>query len=547
MHGCYHLVPDRNDYVFPNDEINLLLDEAVMLGESFRYMEHKENVAVICRDDRERGGGEELGFNAGGYAEFFCNGADIFRRGLFDVYPPYVSIFIPIYHTGKYTRGVYSLCVERLHVLYSICMHHDDIDKQDENAERSAGQRVAIRSALFALIVGGAFFSGFAIGNAKVMPVSIAARIPIVGDGLDATPDPSIDLSDFWKAWNALGANYVLTHASSSLPTGEEKIWGAIEGLAASYGDPYTVFFPPQESKEFMENISGSFAGVGMEIDVKDGVLTVIAPLKGTPAESAGIRPGDLVIEIDGATTEGLSTEQAVKKIRGPAGTEVVLTIVRNGKKETIPITRAVIQVPQTEDGFIEGTNVYRIALYEFTANSGQSFSRALKRFATSGSRSLIIDLRGNPGGYLEASVDIASYFLPKGEKVVTEDFGGSEEARVYTSRGYRGLSSGTEVVVLVDGGSASASEILAGALQDAKKATVIGTRSFGKGSVQQLISIGDGSLKVTVARWITPKGRSLMENGIVPDIAVERTEEDARAKKDPQLDRAVQFLVEGK
>jgi carboxyl-terminal processing protease len=190
---------------------------------------------------------------------------------------------------------------------------------------------------------------------------------------------------------------------------------------------------------------------------------------------------------------------------------------------------------------------VYRIALFEFTANSAELFTRAFERFKSSGSRKLIVDLRSNPGGYLDAAVDMASHFLPKGAVVVTEDFGGNEEPVVHTSKGYGDLPAGTKVVVLVDGGSASASEIFAGALQDAKVATIVGTKTFGKGSVQTLIDLDGGSLKVTVARWVTPAGHWIMGNGVTPDIVATLSEADAAAKRDTQKARAIQFLTTGK
>lgn len=407
-------------------------------------------------------------------------------------------------------------------------------------------QKLVKKGVSFALVAAVAFFVGIAVGGGG-STATVAARIPLIGDGLDATPDNTADFTDFWKAWNALKQDYVITHASSTLPTTKDKLYGAIQGLAASYGDPYTVFFPPTEAKAFSETISGSFAGVGMEIDVKNGVLTVVAPLKGTPAEAAGIKSGDAIVAIDGTSTEGLSTDAAVQKIRGKKGTPVTFTIVRNKKAFDVKVVRDTIQVPETDDSYNAKTGVYKIALYQFTANSADLFDQAFERFKKSGSKKLIIDLRGNPGGYLDAAVDIASHFLPKGTTIVTEDFGGKQQNDVHTSLGYMDLPKGTQVVVLVDGGSASASEILSGALQDNHAAEIIGSQSFGKGSVQQLINIGDGALKVTVARWITPAGHWIMGNGITPDIKVPYTQADADAKKDPQMERAVQFLVNGK
>ena len=411
----------------------------------------------------------------------------------------------------------------------------------------TSGRTIAARGVSFALVAAFAFVAGFSMGGSNGSAASVATHIPFVGDGLDATPDSGADLTNFWKAWNALEENYITTHASSTLPSRKERMFGAIEGLAASYDDPYTVFFPPTEAKAFAENISGSFAGVGMEIGVKNNVLTVVSPLKGTPAEKAGIKPGDQIIAIDGTSTDGISIDKAVNKIRGPIGTIVDLTIIRNAVSLDIKIVRDTIRIPQTEDGLDVKSGVYHIALYEFTSNSANLFDQALARFRTSGSKKLVVDLRGNPGGYLDAAVAIASHFLPKGTGIVTEDFGGKEPSNVHTSFGYADVPAGTKIVVLIDGGSASASEIFAGALQDAHAATLVGTKSFGKGSVQTLMDLDDGSLKVTVARWITPAGNWIMGNGITPDIIVPFTAADTVAKKDPQMARAIEFLMEGK
>lgn len=405
---------------------------------------------------------------------------------------------------------------------------------------------VTARGVSYALVAMLAFALGFSMGNGG-STAAVVTHIPFIGDGLDATPDTSVDFTDFWKAWNALEENYVITHASSTIPSKKERIFGAISGLASSYGDAYTVFFPPEESKAFAESISGSFAGVGMEIGIKNNVLTVIAPLKGMPAEAAGVKTGDQVIAIDGVSTDGVSVEKAVRQIRGDIGTTVSLTLFRDGEVFEVKIVRDTIQIPETGDGIDADSGVYHIALYEFAANSAGLFNQALDRFKASGADKLVIDLRSNPGGYLDAAVSIASHFLPKGTHIVTEDFDGKEPNNVHTSLGYTGVPVTTKIVVLIDSGSASASEIFAGALQDAKVATIIGTKSFGKGSVQTLMDLGDGSLKITVARWITPAGHWIMGEGITPDIIVPFTKEDAVAKRDPQMARAIRFLTTGK
>lgn len=419
------------------------------------------------------------------------------------------------------------------------------MESEMEEPMQSYKRSVVMRGISYALVATAFFGLGVSVGIGG-STAAVVSRIPLIGDGLDSTPDQSVDLANFWKAWNALEANYVITHASSTLPTAKERIYGAISGLANAYGDPYTVFFPPEEAKAFSESISGSFGGVGMEIGIKNNVLTVISPLKGTPAYAAGIQTGDQIIAIDGKSTDGISVDAAVSDIRGAIGSVVELTLLRNSKPLTIKIVRGTIQVPETDDGLDAASGVYHISLYSFSANSAALFSEAFERFVASGSRKLVIDLRGNPGGYLEASVDIASHFLPKGTPIVTEDFDQKEENNVHTSLGYNDVPSGTKTVVLIDGGSASASEIFAGALQDNAVATIIGTKSFGKGSVQTLMTIDGGSLKVTVARWVTPSGHWIMGNGVTPDIVVPYTAADAEAKRDPQMARAIRYLTTG-
>lgn len=417
-----------------------------------------------------------------------------------------------------------------------------DEERDYETSHKAHGMtRIAVLVALIAVL---SFGGGFVAGAGKQ---DLSAAVPFLGDNLSATPDPSADLGDFWKAWNTLEQRFVQTHGSTT-PDPKEKVWGAMQGLAESYGDPYTVFMPPEDAKIFEEDIAGNFSGVGMEIGLnKDRILTVIAPLKGTPAERAGIRSGDLVLAIDGESTEGLSTDEAVKKIRGEKGTTVEFKMLRDGEPLDVSVVRDTIEVPTIDYSLDPATGVYSIALYSFTGNSHTLFNRALDDFKKSGSKLLLIDLRGNPGGYLEAAVRIASNFLPDGTLVVTEDYQGNEQNILHRTSGRGvGLPEGIKIAILIDKGSASASEILTGALQDEGRATVVGTRSFGKGSVQELVKIGGGSLKVTVARWLTPGGRSISDGGLKPDIEVERTAEDVTSGKDPQKERAIQFLITG-
>lgn len=353
-----------------------------------------------------------------------------------------------------------------------------------------------------------------------------------------------VDLYPVWKAWYLLDERFVPATTTDPL-TSEERVWGMIQGLTASYGDPYTVFMPPQEAAQFEEDISGEFGGLGMEVGVRDGFLTVITPLKGTPAERAGIMAGDKVLTINGEQTQAMTVDEAIGKIRGEVGTDVTLTLAREGESELLEktVTRGVIKVPTAETQ-MRDDGIFVISLYNFGGTAIEEFRRGLRELHESGAKKLIIDLRGNPGGYLDAAVDIASWFLPAGKVVVSEDFGKNAEPLVHRSKGYRGLPGNLEVVVLVDKGSASASEILAGALKDQKVATVVGEKTFGKGSVQELIDVtSNTSLKVTIARWLTPNGYSISNGGLAPDIEVVPTKEDIAAGKDVQLNRAVELL----
>jgi len=355
----------------------------------------------------------------------------------------------------------------------------------------------------------------------------------------------SVDFAAFWKAWNVINEKYVPASTTMAKVDDQEKLWGAIEGLAASLGDPYTVFFPPVESEMFESDIRGNFEGVGMEVLAQEGAITVIAPLKDSPAFRAGIMAGDRVIKIDGRETSGMTTEDAVQIIRGPQGTKVTLTIFRKEVKEPfdVSVIRDVINIP-TIDVQQLPNGIYKIDLYSFSANSPNLFRGALREFILSGSDKLILDLRGNPGGYLEAAIDMASWFLPASKVIVQEDFAGTREEKSYRSRGYDIFKDDLKFVILVDKGSASASEILAGALQEHGRAILVGDTTFGKGSVQELVQITDDtSLKLTVARWLTPKGVSISEKGIEPDYKVPFDTADRVAGIDPQFEKALEIL----
>ena len=278
----------------------------------------------------------------------------------------------------------------------------------------------------------------------------------------------------------------------------------------------------------------------------KGGELIVVAPLKDSPAETAGMRSGDIVIAINGTSTQGMTVEKAVSLIRGKKDTTVTLTVRRDGvaKPFDVSIVRDTINIPEIKT-YKRSDGIFVMQLYQFSANSADLFRVGLKEFIQSGSNKLIFDVRGNPGGYLDAAVQMASYFLPVGDTVVTEDFKGKQENQSHRSLGYNVFAGkNLKMAILADQGSASASEILAGALQQHGVAKLVGTRTFGKGSVQQLIDIGGGAqLKVTVARWLTPNGSSISDGGLKPDINATTTVEDIKAGKDPQMDAAAAYL----
>lgn len=413
--------------------------------------------------------------------------------------------------------------------------------------------RFKIAGLLIALVL--AFGAGLYVGSQeRVVSTSsdvssIASDTPITLTIDAVSGDEHPDIAQLWRAWDILNQNFIQTHASTSIPTTQEKIYGAIAGLTASFGDPYTVFFPPVQAQIFSEDISGQFGGVGMEMDLnKGGEIVVVAPLKDSPAEHAGIRSGDIVLAVGATSTEGMLVEKAVTLIRGPKGTTVKLTIRREGveKPFDISIVRDTIQIPEIKT-YKRADGIFVIQLYTFSGNSAGLFRNGLREFVLSGSNKLIFDLRGNPGGYLDAAVQMASYFLPLGDKIVTEDFKGKQDNVVNRSFGYNVFAGqNLKMAILVDQGSASASEILAAALGQHNVAKLVGTRTFGKGSVQTLIDVGGGAqLKVTIARWLTPNGTSISDGGIAPDIAAtSTTAADIAVGKDPTMDAAAKYLL---
>ncbi|MEK7581860.1 MAG: S41 family peptidase [Patescibacteria group bacterium] len=403
-------------------------------------------------------------------------------------------------------------------------------------------KKFAIPVALSILIIAVSFGAGVLVGK-RYYSSEIEKVITIFNkESATVAVTSGTDFGPFWKTWNTLSEKYV---SFKSTTTDQERVWGAISGLAESFGDPYTVFFPPVESKNFEASINGEFQGVGMEIGIRDRVITVISPLKGTPAFNAGIKAGDKILKIDGAPTMEMTVEKAVSLIRGTKGTTVAITIFREGEKEPLEfkIVRDIINIP-TIDTEKRPDGIFVIKLYSFSANSPQLFRNALEVFVNSQGDKLILDLRNNPGGYLEAAVDMASWFLPSGKIVVKEESKNESNKQIFRSKGYNIFSDKLKFVILVNGGSASASEILAGALSEHGVAKLVGEKTFGKGSVQELVKITpETSLKVTIARWLTPNGVSISEGGLKPDIEVVPTKDDITKGKDKQMEKAIEIL----
>lgn len=356
-------------------------------------------------------------------------------------------------------------------------------------------------------------------------------------------PPEELDFSFFWEAYHKLQEKFVDKEKLNI----QKIIYGAISGMVKSLEDPYTVFFPPEETKRFEEDVKGVFEGIGIEIDIRKGQLVVVAPLEGTPAQRAGLRAGDKILKINETPTADLTIEEAVNLIRGPKDTEVNLTIFREEWEKTkeIKIVRGIIEVPSLKlemKNTPEGDQIAYLRIYQFSEKASYDFQKAAIEILSSPTQKIILDLRNNPGGYLEVAQDIAGWFLKKGEIVVIEDLGNGKK-ETYQAKG-PGRFLDYKIVILINEGSASGSEILAGALKDNRGILLIGEKSFGKGSVQELERLRDGSsLKITIAKWLTPKEKVINGIGLEPDIKVEMTDKDYEENKDPQLDKAIEII----
>lgn len=386
---------------------------------------------------------------------------------------------------------------------------------------------------LVVLIVAGIFRIGYNFG-ASGYTFSIK-EFKVVNKN---NPTTEVDYSLLWEALDVVGKKYIEKNNIDQ----RKVLFGAIQGAVRAAGDEYTEFFDPETLAQFKTELQGKFSGIGAEIGKRDGNIVVVAPLDDSPAQKAGLQPNDVIVKVDDNSVAGKNVDQVVDIIRGESGTKVKLTLFREGGDSTfdVTITRAQIELKSVKLSYkeVSGKKIAILKISRFGDDTQRLFDAAAGEIDANHADGVVVDLRNNPGGYLDTSVDIASDWLEAGKLVVKEAHS-EKDVKDYLSTGRNRLG-GIKTVVLMNGGSASASEILAGALKDNGKAILIGEKSFGKGSVQELIPLSQNTaVKVTVAKWITPSGKNLHKDGLIPDVEVKMTEDDYKNQRDPQLDRA--------
>jgi len=392
--------------------------------------------------------------------------------------------------------------------------------------------------AIFLVIL--SFWSGYNRGKDDAIEKATPITTTTIKNKI-ANQEMEVDFALFWKVWDILKDKHVDRQSLDA----QKLLYGSIEGMLYATGDPYSTFFNPKQTKDFSQEMEGNFEGIGAELGIKDRILTVISPLENSPAQKAGLRAGDKIIKIEDKISADISIDEAVDLIRGEKGSEVKLTVLHKGAEESeeIIITRDTIIVKSVELKFKENAIAY-IKINKFADDTYREFYLATKEILNRKTKGIILDMRNNPGGYLDKTVDIASLILPEGKVVVIEEDNTGKKKALYTDG--KDYLNDLPIVILINEGSASASEILAGALRDNQQSLIIGEKSFGKGSVQELISLPDNSsIKITVAKWMTPNGDYIMDKGIEPDIKVELTLDDYNNDRDPQLDKAIEVLRE--
>src|SRR3989338_4277604 len=432
-----------------------------------------------------------------------------------------------------------------------------EIEKPNNTSQPIAKRRFLLYGFLILFLLLLAFAGGLAVGTYTSVrdeildsrgTVDIAKVINLYGK----TRSNEVSFDQFWEVWDKVKRNYV------DQPVSEvELFYGAISGLVAALGDPHSVYFPPVEAEEFARDLSGEFEGIGAEIGIRDNQLVIIAPLPGAPAEIAGLQAGDKVWAIDDEDTYGIKLDAAVAKIRGPRGTEVKLTVTHNGFETAsdIVVVRDKITIPTVDWKMLpDSDSIAYLRISYFNQDTWLDFDKSVREILRATPKGMILDLRSNPGGFLETAIDIASEWVKQG--VVVREKNGDGYVVEHKSRGAHRLRD-LPTVVLVDEGTASGSEIVAGALQDYGAAKLIGQKTFGKGSVQDFEVLFDGSgLKLTIAKWFTPKGRKIDGEGIVPDIVIEEMFAEVKSEtaneagefevvevKDKGLEKALELL----
>lgn len=394
------------------------------------------------------------------------------------------------------------------------------------------------------LIVILSFIIGWQLGHRDVSLKWAGVSSPVNFINTQPPKDTAVDFKLFWDTWDLLGRSYLDKKAIDP----QKMFYGAIQGMVAAVGDPYTVFLPPEQQKSSKDELNGSFSGVGIQLGFnKDKRLIVMAPLSGTPAEEAGIKPQDIIVKIHDKDTTNMTLPEAVQLIRGPKGTQVTLTMYRDGDTDTknYTLTRDTIIVKSVEVSYkdtLSGKKIAVIKLSRFSQNTNREWETVVSDILVKDPQSVILDVRNNPGGFLEGAVFIASEFLDGGNVVQQENAKG-EKSAFKVNRPGKLLQIPLEV--LINKGSASASEIVAGALQDRKRAKLIGEKSFGKGTIQEAQDLPHGTgIHITVAKWLTPNGRWVNDsNGFEPDVKIEIDKNQQDQTKDPVLDKALELL----
>ncbi|MCS7285519.1 MAG: S41 family peptidase [Anaerolineae bacterium] len=390
--------------------------------------------------------------------------------------------------------------------------------------------RILMVAFLSALAVTASFLTGMGIGMYQVSAPAVTPAVAPAREG------EKFDFSVFWEAWEILEKEFY-----GEVPSPQERMYSAIKGVILSLGDPYTSFLDPKHASLAREDIKGTFEGIGAIVDMREGRLVIVEVIEGQPAEKAGLKSGDIILKVDDKPIENMSLLEAVLLIRGPKGTPVKLTVHREGLEEPFEVTiiRQRIEIPTLSYKMLEGGIAY-IKLREFNEIAPRKLKEALKELMPKNPRGIILDLRGNPGGLLSAAVEVASQFVDQ-SPILIERLKSGEQKLFKPVRGGLATDPRIPMVVLINGASASASEIVAGAIRDHKRGILIGEKTLGKGSVQQPFTLKDGSeLRVTIARWFTPSGQAIHGEGLIPDIEVKAGEEG----QDPQLEKAVEYLL---